>query len=582
MLGRVPLGPSVPLPDALDRFDASVKKQIMAQALRPVTEVMRDELYVLYGMAKARDATLVWNDFNGPKHADCSYFGIYQQPTDIQCTAENIEKYLLVEGIYNTCRQRLIQLTRHHSPDTFGWDQDAVSRAKGKRVELDDLVVETSPELGTYRGLNRFNWYQVVTAYVSLAHWSLGVRTGFLYATRVADNVVKDESLEMWGPAESTRILEAMWQGARNNNLELFLPLSMQSFASFSFDPGLNSPWVVQSKGWDRDSQQIAELKRGQQRRKRRRMSRSGKVGRQDWFDTRGVGGRVQVDKGKADEGWNRFLMKVVKGSDGHRILDEAAPDNAFLMRVFSVRGTQIHPLKNYTGGRGDSKVFVPSGDLLIDYVRGFANHIAKNQFLQMVGASWEIYITYLERFADVLEKYMGISLNDLADMKKKAQQLRTAKIGGSIAGVLTTIASAVVGAAPVGTIVGVVLYVVAGLVVLFTSLFGGRLMGCPKAPRMMMIKTFAGDNTCNVDITEDRAMDSAVRNTIQIAADVGIQLANPLPGAPPPPQQEGWEQEVPVLDSNVMIPKSPWMTYVVLGGVAIIGGAVVLRAVRD
>lgn len=554
------------LPDVMERFDPQVRAQIEKEAFKPVEERMADELLVLFNIAKDRDAALMWNGFDGPKHADCKYFGIYQYGDAIGCTAENIRRYLLVEGVYDTCRQRLHQLLKIHDPDTFGWDAAKVGARLGRVVALDDLAVEGNPSLGTFRGNNRYRWYKLVCAYLSFAHWALGVRSGFLYAVKEFDNAASKEVLEAWGPEAAQNILGAMWGGARNAGKKFFLPLSMQSFCAFTIDPGLNAPWVVQSEGRDLDSQRLSEKKRGRRRRAERGMERDGYVAKKDWMNL--VGAKTQADKSNPQQGWARVLLGIWEEGGTTRIDDRAMPESTFLIRLFSTRGNSLRGLKEILG-RGSKDVLVPSGDLLVQYVRAFAEPTATRSFLNAYGAVWEIYLVYLERFAEILGT-IGITLSDINDMKKQAQMLKSAKISGSIMGALSTIAVAISGvaaAAPYGTIIAVIVYVVVALVALFTWLFGGAYRGCPAAPRPMMIKTFAGENVCNFDITGDRSLGDAYRNVIATAGEVGIVLADPYSGVEPPPAGL-FDQDWPVFDNDLGAP--PGVSPVVLGAGAV------------
>ena len=539
------------LPSAMQRYeDLGVRSQIEEQAFMPVDQLMLKEIKVLVDIAKDRDSGLTWNDFNGPKHADCKYFGIYQYGDEVQCTEENIGRFLLVEGVYETCRQRLHQLTKIHNPNTFGWDAAAVGAKLGRAVELDDLAVDGNPGLGTFRGNNRFRWYQIVCAYLSISNWALGVRTGFLHASKEIENTAEQEVLEAWGPEEAQNILGAMWNGARDIGKKLFLPISMQSFCAFNFDPGLNSPWMVQSVGRDMDSQRLAEKKRGQRRRARRGMKRDGFVARNEWMSM--VGAHNQVDKSDPKSGWKRVMLSVSEKSGRIQLDDRAMPDSTFLIRLFSTRGNGLRRLKEVLG-RGDKSILIPSGDMLMAYINAFATSTATRSFVNSYGAVWEIYLNYFSRFEEMLGD-MGFTLSDIADMKKQAQMMKTAKISGSIMGALSTVAvaaTALLAAPPYGTIAAVIIYVVVAIVALFTWLFGGAYVGCPKAPRPMMLKTFSGENVCNIDITGDRTLGTAYRNVIVTAAHAGVVLADPYSGVEPLPG--GLDiQEWPVFDDQL------------------------------
>ena len=99
-----------------------------------------------------------------------------------------------------------------------------------------------------------------------------------------------------------------------------------------------------------------------------------------------------------------------------------------------------------------------------------------------------------------------------------------------------------------------------------------------------MMLKTFAGDNPCNVDITGDRTLNESMDAMLTQTQAVGIYLADPRPGQPPPPTDSLWDQELPILDDDLGDEGGApaWVPAAVLGGVALLGGALIIKKVRS
>lgn len=514
-----------------------------------------------------------WIAFKSKSDNDCSYFGIYQYQ-NTPCTEENLGTLQFSLDLYERAFQLATRLARSN-PDTFGLAEQGFATFDDAALDsrCPVLADPRRPELSrrlTWRGYARLQWYKAVCYVTSTAFWATNRRTGFLYGigktqpdiyhhhqASGAPWTVDGADLWAWGPEVVKQSTAGLWGAARQAGKQFFLPLPTQAFLAASQDPGLDQPWLWEQTGRLVDTQKLAEQKRGQARRGERRAERAdraGYVGKADMW--RAIGGGERCQQCPKNAPWKNRLPEVYDPT-------YSLPPDFELALLFSTQGSGLFPLHDLVG-KGDKTWVVPSGPLLIKHTRHWLDEVLTLDIADHTLRSQLVYLDYLGRFMErtplsevdpsqipglraqgavireggreyvVWIPSSGLTLQELEKFTRDAQKAQSMKVAGTINGVLFMVAAAVITSVPIGTIVGVVLIVVALLIQLFTWLFGGSLVGCPKAPRPPTLRTF-DDPKCNADIAKSgQTIEESWQNLARGAAQVGINIS--FPGSKPPP----------------------------------------------
>lgn len=564
-----------------------------------------------------------WQDYAHKGAGDCSYFGswIYDQTScserNIATLIFAFDVYTLCwEGANSLLRTNPDTFGIIDFVDYF--ENPSVLDDRCTHPDISRADQASLARKVTWRGYARALWYRQACRFTSGAFWALNVRTGFLYGIGMSERTAQShgfpvgdpwenaagEELWAWGPDKVKEQIAYWWQAttavpdrrSRNTGTRLlFMPLSTQSFLSATRDPGLDAAWVWGAEGNLINEQTRAELRRRQQRasaRKRGRpANRAGFYQAQAMFDAVG-GGRVQASRDAKQAAPGTFLPEHSMLS----ILEQAA--------IFSTRGAALVPVRDVLE-RGDAWWAMPTGDLLVEHTKVWLREVAELDPVDHLTRANLIYLDYLKRFvvfvplaqfdaerqALLIDTRQVVEQNGVAGvywieaaqmtLKEVDEQLRelrkiqvtktTGYIMGSIAGAATAVVgggvvaailggSAVLNVVPVaGWIAYAVVVVLAALAVFFAWIFGGRLRGCPKAPRPMLMRT-VDDPECNTDIaTSERTLDQAWQAQVNKGLKVGINFVLPkggfmppkpagdtdwqFPGLPPlePEQPEGW-----------------------------------------
>lgn len=573
-----------------------------------------------------------WQDYAHKGAGDCSYFGswIYDQTA---CSEQNIATLIFAFDLYKSCWEGAQSLLRTN-PDTFGIidfvDYIENPSVLDERCTHPDIARADQASLArkvTWRGYARALWYRQACRFTSGAFWALNVRTGFLYGIGMGERTAQShgfpvgepwenaagEELWAWGPDKVKEQIAYWWQAttaipdqrSRNTGTRLlFMPLSTQSFLSATRDPGLDAAWVWGAEGNLINEQTRAELRRGQQRRsarvRARTSNRMGFYQAQAMFDAVG-GGRVQASRDAKQAAPGTFLPE----HSMLPILEQAA--------VFSTRGAALVPVRNVLE-RGDDWWSMPTGDLLVEHTKVWLREVAELDPVDHLMRANLIYLDYLKRFevfvplaqfdaerqALLIDTRQVVEQNGVAGvywieaaqmtLKEVDEQLRelrkiqvtkrTGAIMGAVAGVATAVlgATAVLNVVPVaGWIAYAVVVVLMAIAVFFAWLFGGRLQGCPKAPRPMVMRT-VDDPECSTDIaTSERTLDQAWQNQVNAGLKVGINFVLPKGGFMPPAPAGDTDWQFPGLPPLEPEPEGWSLGAKVALGVAALGAAALL-----
>lgn len=554
-----------------------VEGKVHADVLRAVTNAEHERALVAATRAVLADAIgraegATWIDFKTKSDNDCSYFGIYQYQ-NTRCTNENLTRFQFALDVYERAFALASVLARKN-PDTFGLAAAGIDVASldERCTLLADPRRTADSQRITWRGYARLQWYKAVCYVTSAAFWATNIRTGFLYGIGKQGTPgaffdhpdafggpwhdAKGDELWAWGPETVKGLTASWWSAASNAGKQLFLPLPTQAFLSASQDYGLDQPWVWGAEGRFIDTQTRAELKRGQRRRSERRAERRDREGfyaKPDQWQAFG-GGRTQCPK----KPWKEKLPEVYDPT-------YSLPPDFELALAFSTNAPGLVEMRGVVG-RGDAKWVMPGGGLLIQYARLWLEEVTKLDIADHILRSNLVYNDYLFRFmektplrdvdpsqhaafranGDVFKEgnteYVrwvpsaGLTLQELEKASKATQKARATKVVGVINGAMLAVAAAVIAIVPIGTIIGAVLIVAAVLIQLFTWLFGGSLVGCPKAPRPFVLRTF-DDPKCNADIAKSgQTVEEAWGNLAAGAAQIGLKLSFPKGSPPPPP----------------------------------------------
>jgi hypothetical protein len=605
-----------------DAQRTGVESKVRAEVLKTVSNADHERALVAATRALLADVIgraerATWLDFKSKSDNDCSYFGIYQYQ-NTRCTNENLSTLQFALDVYERAFELAAVLARKN-PDTFGLAAAGID-PKALDLRCTALANPQRPAESaklTWRGYARLQWYKAVCYVTSAAFWATNVRTGFLYGIGKPgapgalfdqpDAIggpwldAKGDELWAWGPDSVKALTASWWTSASGAGKQLFLPLPTQAFLSASQDYGLDQPWSWGAEGRFVDNQTRAELKRGRSRRSERRAERSreGFYAKPAQWQAFG-GGKNQCPK----KPWKERLPEIY--DPGY-----ALPPDFELALAFSRTENGLVPMRAVVG-RGDAAWVMPGGGLLVEYARKWLEEITKQDLADHLLRANLIYNDYLYRFMEKTKlrdvdpsqhaqlrangdvfteggtEYVrwipsaGLTLKELEKGSREAQKAQSMKVAGSINGVLLAVAAAVVSAAPIGTIVAVVLIVVAALVQLFTWLFGGSLVGCPKAPRPFILRTF-DDPRCNADIAKSgQTLDQAWQNLQAGAAQIGLKLSFPR-GAPPPPPPAlpagAPDYQFPGLTlPPAGAPKASLLPALVLGGALAAGAFVLLK----
>lgn len=550
-----------------------------------------------------------WSNFKHKSFNDCSYFGVYQY-LDTPCTLEQQATLLFAFDVYAMAFGAVRNLLRQ-DPDTFGLAEVGVDYITHKDVLNQPCTVLRDPQRTalsqrlTWRGYARLQWVKTLTHFTSAAFWATNLRTGFLYGIGMGERAASRAGLPVgepwvnshgdelwaWGPDSVKEWTANLWLAATEAGKELFVPLPTQSFLASSQDPGLDQPWVWASEGRFVDTQTRAELKRGQRRRSTRRAERRGRDGfyaTQGQFDAFG-GGKVQMPKDVAARGTFATYARP----------EWSMPKDFELGLALSSRGEGLFAMRDITQ-TGERSWVMPSGDLLVRLARAWGEEVVNLDIADHMLRGNVIYVDYLKRFAEwtPLSKFTpeeiaryeaagnvvetrgkkrgimyvaaaGFTLRDLEQMSVDLAKAKAKKVAGYVnsaipAGVAIAlaVAAAVSGVPVAGWIASVIIIVLTALVTFFTWLFGGTLVGCPKAPRPMVLRSI-GEGECNFDIAQStQTIEQSWTNLESTGLKLGVRFTFPkskpieppmeLPGGadfqfpalPPPPPPA----EVPVL----------------------------------
>lgn len=381
----------------------------------------------------------------------------------------------------------------------------------------------------------RVAWVKLAETYISQAHWASGVRPAFLY--NAGEAVLGGEQLTTFGPPKAREFMANMWTAVRSQGRQLLFPLSIKNLFRFSYEPSLNPPWMEMTNGKDEDSQRIAERRRGSRRRHRRGMKRAGFVSRNDWISKLG-GSQKDVD---------------ARGADG-----DASEE--YLLTIMGSGGAAFAPPP-----RKISDAVVPSGDMLLAYIRTWVDHIIATPMKSVVEGSFVRYLEYMKRFPDTF----GLTLDEIDKMQKATQKAMAMGIAGTAGGLVIGIAAAI------NPIAGAVAAVVVALVQFFTWLFGGAYRGCPKAPRPFLLRSLS-DAACNIDVAGgDQSMVQVMRKLEASGQSVGYHLPTPFVSAA---EDEAFNE--PVLEDEMPLVPSlvPWGKVALFGGAAVLSGLAIHR----
>ncbi len=516
-----------------------------------------------------------WIAFKSKSDNDCSYFGIYQYQNTL-CTDENLSTLQFAFDLYERAYQLATRLARSN-PDTFGLAEQGFTSFDDAALDARCTVLADPkrPELSaklTWRGYARLQWYKAVCYVTSTAFWATNRRTGFLYGIGKTQSeiyhhheaagapwTVADADLWAWGPDAVKQANASLWGAARTAGKQFFLPLPTQAFLAASQDPGLDQPWLWEQTGRLVDTQRLAEYKRGRARREERRAERADRAGFLGKVDMwRAIGGGERSQQCPKNAPWKNRLPEAYDPT-------YSLPPDFELALLFSTQGSGLFPLHDLVG-KGDKNWVVPTGPLLVQHTRRWLDEVLTKDIIDHTLRSQLVYFDYLSRFMErtplsevdpsqiaglraqgaviregnreyvVWIPSSGLTLQELEKQTKEAQKIQSMKVAGRISGALLT-AGALVSSVPVvGWIIAVVALVVALLVQLFTWLFGGSLVGCPRAPRLPTLRTF-DDPRCNADIAKSgQTIEEGWNNLAAGAKQVGINISFPSSKPPPAP----------------------------------------------
>jgi len=611
------------LPSTLTAKQAAAAKAIVQESplerAAATSAALKRGAQEITSLVIERTTKASWSNFKHKSFNDCSYFGVYQY-LDTPCTLEQQATLLFAFDVYAMAFGAVRNLLRQ-DPDTFGLAEVGIDYITHKDVLNQPCTVLRDPQRTalsqrlTWRGYARLQWVKTLTHFTSAAFWATNLRTGFLYGIGMGERTASRAGLPVgepwvnshgdelwaWGPDSVKEWTASLWLAATEAGKELFVPLPTQSFLASSQDPGLDQPWVWASEGRFVDTQTRAELKRGQRRRSTRRAERRGRDGfyaTQGQFDAFG-GGKVQMPKDVAARGTFATYARP----------EWSMPKDFELGLALSSRGEGLFAMRDITQ-TGERSWVMPSGDLLVRLARAWGEEVVNLDIADHMLRGNVIYVDYLKRFAEwtPLSKFTpeeiaryeaagnvvetrgqkrgimyvaaaGFTLRELEQMSvdlAKAKAKKTAAVVNAAipTGVAVALAvAAAVATVPIaGWIASVIVIVLTALVTFFVWLFGGTLVGCPKAPRPMVLRSI-GEGECNFDIAQStQTIEQSWTNLESTGLKLGVRFTFPkskpieppleLPGGPdlqfpalPPP---------PVPETSVL----PWM----LGGAAALG----------
>lgn len=568
-----------------------------------------------------------WIAFKSKSDNDCSYFGIYQYQNTL-CTDENLSTLQFAFDLYERAYQLATRLARSN-PDTFGLAEQGFTSFDDAALDARCTVLADPkrPELSaklTWRGYARLQWYKAVCYVTSTAFWATNRRTGFLYGIGKTQSeiyhhheaagapwTVADADLWAWGPDTVKQANASLWGAARTAGKQFFLPLPTQAFLAASQDPGLDQPWLWEQTGRLVDTQRLAEYKRGRARREERRAERADRAG---FFGTadmwRAIGGGERCQQCPKNAPWQNRLPEAYDPT-------YSLPPDFELALLFSTQGSGLFPLHDLVG-KGDKSWVVPTGPLLVQHTRRWLDEVLTKDIIDHTLRSQLVYFDYLARFMErtplsevdpsqiaglraqgaviregnreyvVWIPSSGLTLQELEKFTRDVQKARSMKVAGTINSVLVTIAALVAKVGGVyGVIVAVVIIVVAALIQLFTWLFGGSLVGCPKAPRLPTLRTF-DDPRCNADIaksgqTIEEGWNRLAAGARQVGINISFPSSKPPPAPPPlPPNSDPLDIHFPGFDFTPPPPpaakKSALVPTLLIGGALATGAYFLLR----
>lgn len=610
--------------DAARAFDPSTAGQLQISKLQQdanTSKAIREFAAELVEIAIERTSAAGWSDFKHKSSNDCSYFGIYQY-ADMTCDLETQATLLFAFDVYADAFAATRNLLRQ-DPDTFGLAEVGVDYVSFKDVLDEPCTVLRDPrrprlsEGITWRGYARLQWVKAMTQLVSAAMWATNMRTGFLYGIGMGERAasraglpvgepwtnVHEDELWAWGPDSVKEWIAGLWQTATNAGAEFFLPIPTQSFVSASQDPGLDQPWIWGSTGKLIDTQTRAELKRGKRRRSERRAERRGRdgfYGTQPQFDAFG-GGRVQMPTNTARAGTFASFARP----------SWSLPPDFELALALSTQGEALVSIRDVVE-KGERAWLMPSGDMLVRYARLWGEEVVNLDIADHMLRGNIIYLDYLKRFAEFVPltefspeqiayyEALGnmvetrgnkrgvmfvpaanMTLRELEQMGIEIAKKKAAKTAGIVNAAIpvgVAVALAVAGAVatvPIaGWIASAIIIVLTALVTFFTWLFGGSLVGCPKAPRPMCLRSL-DDVGCNFDIAQsEQTVGESWDAIVTTGAALGVRFTFPKGNLiEPPPNTTGADYQFPGLPpSPEPEPSRAWLWGLV--AVAVGGGA--------
>jgi hypothetical protein len=409
---------------------------------------------------------------------------------DKPATDANIGQYLLIESSYDLARRKLALALR--------------------------MTPKTGPE--------RWHWMQAVMGWVSVAHFATSFPAQFLYTMAEVESADRKRAVMAFGPPKARAVLQEMLRAAGKETL--FLPIPIREFFRFEEAHGLAPPWRVQEKGLTIGDQRTLEMRRGAERRHRRRQKKDRPylpVSRDSWLN----------------------------GAGGSPTRTPPA-----LINVLAMQGVPRNSVLKVAKFPGR----VPSPDLLMAYVRAWAESVANMSFQNKVADSYIHWLEYMKGFP---ANVSGMSPKEVADAQKAMAKAK----GQAITGTAFTATATVLAATGVAAWIGLVVAAVGALVAALIRVFGGRLLGCPRYPRPPVLRSFK-DTEISVSTEGDKNIADTVRAMDSLAAKVD-------PGA----VDEGTD-DLPAEDGGTK-DAGPGAGAVLIGTGAVIGGILLLRRLR-
>lgn len=372
-------------------------------------------------------------------------------------------------------------------------------------------------------GMDRFNWMKAMTSWISLAHFATAIPAQFLYTTAEVESPDKTKAVLAFGPPGARDVLQRMLAAAGTK--DLFLPIPIHEFFAFEQPHGLSFPWEAQERGRSIHEQKVRELRRGQERRAVRRAQR-----RRPYLPT--------------------ALQSWLTGAGG--TADTVSPALA------TVLGAKVPANSTMDVPRFHGRV--PSPDLLMDYVRAWARHLATTPMAAFMADAGTNYMDYMEAYPKSLS---GMTPQDIADFKRK---MAVAK-GQAISGGIFAATASVLTAAGVTAWAAAIVVALGVITRWLIKVFGGSLQGCPHAPRPFYLRSLTGEcavaqEAGKASTYDEEALNKIARN-FELYAD---------------PNAEGPDAGDDVQESS----SGSGAMGLVLGGAATVGlGMLLLRLIR-